>query len=409
MSDKDNDKTAPESPPEPAQAPIKEQAPAPTPESAASDQFEQALQSAPNRGFPLLATFVLLLVLALAGACAWVVLEAQRRESALVDRLALLESVTEREVMDAGEQQAQIRQFNDNLKGQLQGELRGQLATLEPQLARQADSLRDLSQQLAAITDRVESQGEELARYNATDREGWLLAEAEYLLRLANQRLIMTGDTESARALLRSADSILRQLDDTRLHATRAAIASELAVLRAVPVLDTEGLYLRLSALAEQAAGLAIFELPEAEQRLQEAPADSWRERLRQGYQAALQKLSDYIIIRRRDVPMQALMDPQWEGLVRQNLRMLIEQAQVALLSGNARLYRESLLRARHWVEQFAESDAEASRALNAELQQLADETVTVDLPDIGASLRALEQAIEQRKADADSAAVAGQ
>ena len=45
-------------------------------------------------------------------------------------------------------------------------------------------------------------------------------------------------------------------------------------------------------------------------------------------------KLSDYIVIRRRDVPMQALMDPQWEGLVRQNLRMLLEQAQVALLSG---------------------------------------------------------------------------
>ncbi|GAB3273740.1 uroporphyrinogen-III C-methyltransferase [Parahaliea aestuarii] len=395
MSDKDNDKAAPESPAEKPEA----HAPAAV---AASDRFDQDIQPA-RGGFPVLATFVLLLLLALAGACAWIVLEAQRREAALLDRLALLESVTEREVLDASEQQAQIRQFNDALKAQLQGDLRSALAPLEPRLAQQADNLQSLSQQLSEMQARVAQQGEELARFNATDREGWLLAEAEYLLRLANQRLIMTGDSESARALLRSADSILRQLDDTRLHDARAAIASELASLRAVPALDVEGLYLRLSALAEQAASLAIFELPEAEQRLQEAPAEDWRERLRQGYEAALQKLSDYIIIRRREVPMQALMDPQWEGLVRQNLRMLIEQAQVALLSGNARLYRESLLRARHWVEQFADSDTDAARALDAGLQQLADETVTVSLPDIGASLRALEQAIEQRKADADA------
>ena len=83
--------------------------------------------------------------------------------------------------------------------------------------------------------------------------------------------------------------------------------------------------------------------------------------------------MSDYIIIRRRDVPMQALMDPQWEGLVRQNLRMLLEQAQVALLSGNQTLYRESLQRAQHWVGEFFESDEAAARAMAREITQLAD------------------------------------
>lgn len=410
MSDKQDDNNAPQAPENAAVEAVEAQetesldSAAPTPAPADPVAREVAPEKSAG-GFPVLALLALLLVLALAAAAGWAVMEAQRREAVLLDRLAQLESVTERELMDASEQQAQIRRIGDNLQGELQSGLRSGLATLEPRLTQHAQTLESLSGDLAGLQSRVAAQGEELARFSATDRESWLLSEAEYLLRLANQRLIMTGDTESARALLRSADRILLQLDDTRLHAARSAIASELAALRAVPAIDVEGLYLRLSALTEQAAELAIFELPEAERRLQEAPAENWRDRLRQGYRAAIQKLSDYIIIRRREVPMQALMDPQWEGLVRQNLRMLLEQAQVALLSGNGFLYRESLQRARHWVGQFAESDTRSAQALDGELEQLAAATVTVDLPDIGRSLRALEAAIAQREADADRAA----
>ena len=89
-------------------------------------------------------------------------------------------------------------------------------------------------------------------------------------------------------------------------------------------------------------------------------------------------------------------MDPQWEGLVRQNLRMLLEQAQVAVLSGNAVLYRESLERARHWVSQFDESDPSRASAMIREINQLASARVTVDMPDLSRSLRALDEAVEQ-------------
>ena len=113
--------------------------------------------------------------------------------------------------------------------------------------------------------------------------------------------------------------------------------------------------------------------------------------------ESALLKLSDYVVIRRRDVPMQALMDPQWEGLVRQNLRMLLEQAQVALLSGNQGLYQQSLGRAQHWVAQFFDSDEAAAQAMAREITQLEGQVVAVDLPDISRSLRALDEAMEQR------------
>jgi uroporphyrin-3 C-methyltransferase len=94
---------------------------------------------------------------------------------------------------------------------------------------------------------------------------------------------------------------------------------------------------------------------------------------------------------------MQVLMDPQWEGLVRQNLRMLLEQAQVALLSSNEELYRESLQRAQHWVAEFFESDEAAARAMHSELAQLVEVDVAVAIPDSSRSLQALDDVMRER------------
>jgi len=322
-------------------------------------------------------------VRSLAGGAAWSVMEMQRREAALVSRVHQLESA-------AGQKEANLKELGDRWQSQLQaglGELKGELAE---------DSSR-WALALESVEARLAKQGEELSRFSASDRESWLLAEAQYLLRLANQRLIMAGDTVAARALLSSADKVLRELDDAGLHSVRGAVAADLAAVRAVPAVDVEGIYLRLAALVEQAGKLVIFQLPERESQPRPDAAPDWRARLQQGYEDALIKLSDYVIIRRRDVPMQALMDPQWEGLVRQNLRMLLEQAQVALLSGNQSLYGESLQRAQHWVGEFFESDEAAARAMAREITQLTDAIVAVTMPDISRSLRALDDAIEQR------------
>lgn len=233
--------------------------------------------------------------------------------------------------------------------------------------------------------------------FGATDQKDWLMAEAEYLLRLANQRLIMAGDTEAAIALLKSADGILLELDEVSLHDARAAVASDIAALRAAPKVDVEGLYLRLAALIGQVERLAIFTLPDNEAAPEEVQAEDWQARLQQGYAEALHKLSDYVVIRRRDVPYEVLMDPQWEGIVRQNMRMLLEQAQVALLSGNQILFRESLQRANHWVEQFFEVDESGAKALARDITALTDEVIAADIPDLSASLRALDDAVMRR------------
>lgn len=336
------------------------------------------------------AWFAVLLVLALAGASGWVIMEGQRREAALTDRLAQLEATSSSLEATSASKDSRLEALGERLQGEFQSALGSVKAAAGGETSRLSKSLQTLEAQLAA-------QRKELARFSSADRDSWLIAEAEYLLRLANQRLIMAGDTEAAKALLNSADKVLRELDDTSLHAVRGAVAADLATVRAVPKVDVEGIYLRLAALVEQASALKIFELPEKEEQPEVEAAPDWRGRVTQGYEAARFKLSQYIKIRRRDVPMQTLMDPQWEGMVRQNLRMLLEQAQVALLSGNQKLYSESLERAQYWVKEFAETDEAASQAIARELRQLGSEQVAVAKPDLARSLNALDAAIERR------------
>jgi uroporphyrin-3 C-methyltransferase len=339
--------------------------------------------TAPRKASSAIAWLALLLVIGLAVGAAGVIRQGQDMQVALDRRVVELEAISR-------QKEANLDELNDRWQRELRSGLDDAKASF-------GDEASQLSKRLESVEAILAEQQKELARFSASDRNSWLLAEAGHLLRLANQRLVMAGDPVAAQALLNSVDAVLREIDDPSLHAVRGAVAADIASLRAVPRVDVEGIYLRLAALIEQADKLVIFQLPEPAARTTPEAAKDWRDRLQQGYEAALAKLADYIIIRRRDVPMQALMDPQWEGLVRQNMRMLLEQAQVALLSGNQVLYDASLERAQHWVAQFLQSDEVAARAISVEITQLAGLTIGVPQPDISRSLQALDVAIAQR------------
>jgi uroporphyrin-3 C-methyltransferase len=368
---------------------------------------------APARsGGGAIAWLALLLVLLLAGALAWSLIESQRREGQLLERIKGLET-------DSGQDNRSFEQLDALLTRKVEVELDGMQKTLQSELqqqARQISQLREdfsrdvqnrqdqLARQLAQLENSVAEQRAQLieqrtqmSQLQVEDRDAWLLAEAQYLLRLANQRLIMIGDTEAAAALLRSVDAILRDMGDPRLVEVRRAVASDLNAVRSVPRLDLEGLYVRLQALIDRTDTLILFELPDMSVESTPVEGEDWQTRLKRGYEAAVDKLSEYVVVRRRDVPIEAMIDPQWEGLVRQNLRMLLEQGQVAMLSGNQALYEESLARARTWVQEFFATDEEAALAMSEELDALAAEKIAVEIPDVTRSLEALDTVMSRR------------
>jgi uroporphyrin-3 C-methyltransferase len=275
--------------------------------------------------------------------------------------------------------------------------LRDSATELQRGLQQELQSLRqmheDSYQELKAAQT---SQRQRLLAYATTDRSDWMLAEAEYMLRLASQRVIMTGDTRSAIALMSAADDILLELDDSELYPVRAAIATDLATLRAQPQIDVEGTWLRLQALIGRVDTLMLFTLPTAAVS-KPPPAEGWKQRLAQGFRAALDKVSGYVVITSRDAPYKPVLSPQWEGMVRQNLRMLLEQARAALLSGNQTLYQHSLENTRHWLNEFFSLEESGVSALDSELEDLSTITVSQQYPDINGSLSALKTLINTR------------
>jgi len=268
---------------------------------------------------------------------------------------------------------------------------------LEQRLARAVErteqQIADRDERIARLEAALRNQRVELSALSTLDRSDWQLAEAVYLLRLAQQRLTIARDLPTAQALLANADGILMDLDDLALQPLREAVARDLAALRAVPRVDVPGLYARLSAVAAEIDALVLVR----QQRLDAQQRVVWRERLGAGVEAAFARLSEYLVVRRRAVPVEPLMDPQWEGLVRQNLRLLTEQAQLALLGGEQALYTETLERAQGWLAQLVDVDATAVVALREEMRALAAESVSPPLPGGLTALRAAEAALARR------------
>jgi uroporphyrin-3 C-methyltransferase len=376
-----------------------EQAPGTTPGSASEPKPEPAPRSTkvkpaakkvkppapPRQGGNGIAWLAVLIGLGALGLAGWIWLGLQQADDT-EERLQKLSSE-----MAANRQSAQ----------QLQQQSKEMRRQLESELARQVGELRGLrEQQFTAIQNTLQSQRQQLLELRSTDRSDWSLAEVEYLLRLAHQRLLLADDARSALALLSSSDAIVAELDDPGLHALRAAIASDAAALRAIPEVDIEGIWLRLRALSGEVDALLLFELPEREVPEMEVPADAdWQQRLENGFRSAMDRLANYVMIKRREKAYEPLMDPQWERLVRQNLRMLLEQSQSALLSGNSDLYQQSLISTRRWLAEFFAFDETPVAALDQELAALLAIDVSRDYPGVSDSLSAVKIAQNARHA----------
>jgi uroporphyrin-3 C-methyltransferase len=274
---------------------------------------------------------------------------------------------------------------------------------LADQRADQRASRDQLALRLEQFQTRLETQQEKLSALASADRSDWQLAEAEYFLQLANQRLLLGGDPRTALEQLVAADDIIRHVQDSGLLPARAALAKDIAALKALELVDTEGLYLALEAVAEQAQELHLIQPVTVQQQLPDEPdtAASLGERLQHGLRAALRKLDDLVQIRRRDEPYKPLLAPQYEAALQQNVKLAFEQAQVALLLRNQKLYEHSLNKARQALLTYYTVDEHATQIVAQAIAELSAKQVAMKLPDISQSRRELKAYLNARRIDA--------
>jgi uroporphyrin-III C-methyltransferase len=310
------------------------------------------------------------------------------------------------------QQQASViaLQQETEIMGRTRDVLQAQLTTAQEKLDKQLDQQQQQSsgveRALAATEQRLNSQGKRLRNLTSTSREDWLLAEAEYLLRLANQRLLMERETEGAVALLDAADHILRDIDDMNLFAVREALAKDMAALKLAPSVDRAGLYLELAALAQQIETLDFVQPtnPVLITKAQEKPevvfsssSDSavsqtvlsWQDLVMQSFQAAMGKLQQHISIQQHEKLPPPLLAPEHQAYLKQNLRLMLEQAQLALMREEQKVYQHSLQQASTWLHNYFTLNPQAI-LIAEEVDGIARQQVKQQLPNISASLESL-------------------
>ena len=274
----------------------------------------------------------------------------------------------------------------------------------------QAGNLSQLSQKDAAIDRRIQgieqvqtAQNKRLLSISTTSREDWLLAEAEYLLKLANQRVLIEKSATGADALLTEADNILLGLEDPDLFPLRQAIANDLAALRLTKKIDIEGIYLALSALS-----LSVDELPAKPSRddihsqsleitaeNQETPENNWLSTIKTSIAQFQNTVKEYIRITNHAEKPTPILVPELNQYARLNLRLLIEKSQLALLREQQKIYEESITHAMVWLRQYF-PDTHEVKAFEEQLERLQDRQVVTQLPDISGSLELIHSYIEK-------------
>jgi len=282
-----------------------------------------------------------------------------------------------------------------------------QLLTLSHQLEQSTEKNTALKAQLEKTDAHAKLQGQQLqqnaqrlAQLPGADRSDWLLAEAEYLLRLANQRLDLEKDWQGSVAILVAADKVLAETQNPLINPVRQLLAKELQTLRSVPAVDLTGAVARLQAVQDQIGELEWMPRTfKATAIVKEAvdldvEATAWDKFATKAW-AGIEKV---VRIREHDKALPAPLTPDQHYYLQQNMQLMLEQAQVALVRQKDTLYKQSIARTQAWIEEFIIVKNAKTEAVVETLAELKRWNVSPEFPEISGSLNRLRQLQDEQR-----------
>lgn len=261
-----------------------------------------------------------------------------------------------------------------------------ELSDVRAEFHRLAANESDLAQRLAGMRAALE----ELTR--AQGNVDFALAEVEYLLILAEQRLVLMQDADTAAAALESAQRRLQSLDAPGLDSVRAQVAVDLLRLRNVPRIDFNAWYRDLGMLAAR-----VERMPLRAETAAPAPEESAS--VPQGWRGILHSM--WLEVRRLVVitPRREGLDPLPGDrvLLGQSLQLRIETARVALLRRDGAAVHEAAGAALDWLTRWFDPTHHDVRAVREKLQALASLDPAPTLPEVNSSLETLRALVHER------------
>lgn len=220
----------------------------------------------------------------------------------------------------------------------------------------------------------------------------WRLAEAGYLLREANRRLLMQRDTVFALRALTSAEAILRDLGDLAPFPLRAKLADDIASLKRIDAVDIEAVFIRLETLKDDIPNGLPKQGVIAAAPASAPQAEVWWHQILDRIKGLI-RISTLVEQAESQELTKILPTQEVATLASLRIRLAIEQAQLGLLQEQEQIYKSSLLRAKATTLEYFDANGVLEEKFLANIQALLGIDLTPDLIDLTGSLEMLSKA----------------
>lgn len=264
-------------------------------------------------------------------------------------------------------------------------------------VAREAqEAVRELQSRIGALDARLlEAQSQQLSLESlylelSRNRDDWLLAEVEQTIAIAAQQLQLAGNVRAALVALQTADARLARSDRPQFLGLRKALARDIERLRAAPDVDIAGMTVRIDqviAAVDQLPLLADGRPPAEARQADPGPPEGWWARL---WHAVWDEFRALVRVQRLDASDLSLIAPESRYFLRENLKLRLLHARLALLQRDESAFRTDIRAAQAWLSRYFDTRQKAVQSAAATLAQLNTAAVNVQLPNVNESLNAV-------------------
>jgi uroporphyrin-3 C-methyltransferase len=260
------------------------------------------------------------------------------------------------------------------------------------------EAMREAQIKLGVLEAKVqESQNQQIAlealyQELSRSRDESLLADVEQTLLVANQQLQVAGNVKSALIALQAADARLARLDRRQLAGLRKVIARDIERVKLAPYVDVIGIGARLDNLINTIDSLPLAmelrppETAPAKKGVADADGNAWARFTRELWR----DLRDLVRVQNLDRPDMPLLTPTQSYFLRENLKLRLLSARLALLAHDEKSFRSDLRAVRDWLARYYDTRDKTVANAVAAVRQLHDSQIGIELPDVAASLDAV-------------------
>lgn len=282
----------------------------------------------------------------------------------------------------------------------------GQVTQLEQGLKTAQDKVEQLEQLVVGKTSEIatlQAQVKQVSQLaGAQQPSDWLFSEADFLLNNALRKLVLDNDVDTAISLLKLADETLVKVNNSQANAIRTAINQDLKQLLSLSSVDQNAVMQKLSQLANtvdelQALNVNFDEAPEKSGKLSDDIAD-WQQNVEK---SATSFLNHFIRISpKQSADKKELLAPNQDIYLRENIRLRLQLAIMAVPRQQDELYKQSLDAVASWVRSYFDTNAEVTQNFLKSVDELADSSIYVDVPGQLQSLTLLDKYLNRAPLD---------